>query len=452
MDPLKRPAPGAGHDDARPYPGDDEPVRVAREPAPFTISPRGARAVLGLAVLGGAALVGRPAGAGVTLLLLALGCAVAAAPAITPGTDLRAARRPAADPWRRVWWTLAAALACVPVLRAAGWVVFPAVGGAAALAALAVGRRPRALGALRTGRAAWQGGSVRGTLPALRGGAIAAGLLIVFVPLLLSADAAFAQLVGGVLPAGVELPGARVAVALLIAGAGGALLDAGTRVAGGARGPRLRLARVEWAVPLAALIVLLAAFVATQLATLFGGNRHVLETAGLTYAEYARSGFAQMLAVAALALAVVAAARRWAGEGGRLLRALLAALCILTLVVIGSALHRLGLYEHAYGLTRLRITADAILLWLAALFVLVLLNGGVRAAAALSGAALLLFALSNPDRRIAERNGDPAYLRGLSADALPALGRDPGICARLGDGGIVGFNVARESARAICVP
>ena len=130
--------------------------------------------------------------------------------------------------------------------------------------------------------------------------------------------------------------------------------------------------------PLGALVALLGAFVATQLATLFGGNRHVLETAGLTYAEYARTGFAQMAVVAALTLVVIAAAARWARDGGGLLRALLAALCVLTLVVIASALRRLELYEEAYGFTRLRLTADAILLWLGALFVLVLAAGRVR--------------------------------------------------------------------------
>ena len=71
-----------------------------------------------------------------------------------------------------------------------------------------------------------------------------------------------------------------------------------------ARAPaKVALGRLEWALPLGALVVLFAGFVALQLTTLFGGERHVLETAGLTYAEYARSGFAQLLAVAALTLA-----------------------------------------------------------------------------------------------------------------------------------------------------
>jgi hypothetical protein len=73
--------------------------------------------------------------------------------------------------------------------------------------------------------------------------------------------------------------------------------------------------RVEWAVPVAALDLLLLSFLAVHSTVLFGGRDHVLRTAGLTAAEYARSGFGQLLAVTALVLVVVAAAVRWAPRG-----------------------------------------------------------------------------------------------------------------------------------------
>jgi hypothetical protein len=152
----------------------------------------------------------------------------------------------------------------------------------------------------------------------------------------------------------------------------------------------------------------------------------VLDTAGLTYAEYARSGFAQLLAVAALTLAVVAAARRWARDGRTLLRVLLAALCLLTLVVLASALKRLGLYEQEFGFTRLRFAAHAILLWLGALFVLVLVARAAvipRAAVAITAAAILLFALADPDRRIVQHNVDRSQRTGkLDRHYLERLG------------------------------
>jgi hypothetical protein len=205
----------------------------------------------------------------------------------------------------------------------------------------------------------------------------------------------------------------------------------------------------------------LGGFVATQAATMFGGNRHVLATAGLTYAEYARSGFAQLLVTAALVLAVVAAAGRWAGDGGRLLRALLAALCLLTLVVLASAVRRLDLYEQAYGYTRLRVAADATLLWLGALFCLVLAARGAaawlpRAALTVTAGAVLAFALSDPERRIAERDVaryahtghlDRGYLATLGPDAAPALARAC-LTARVpAPDGPASFNLARARAR-----
>jgi hypothetical protein len=176
----------------------------------------------------------------------------------------------------------------------------------------------------------------------------------------------------------------------------------------------------------------------------------VARTAGLTYAEYARSGFAQLLTVAALTFAVLAAGRRWA----RPQRALELALCLLTLVVLASALRRLGLYEETYGFTRLRFAAHAALLYLGALFALVLFTRAPQAIVAVTAAAVLLFALSDPERRIAEHNVerfertgkvDLAYLRSLGPDASPALPA----CLRsaVGPDGLAGLNLARAAAR-----
>ena len=208
-------------------------------------------------------------------------------------------------------------------------------------------------------------------------------------------------------------------------------------------------------------MALFAAFVALQLTTLFGGDTHVLETAGLTYAEYARSGFAQLLAVATLTLAVIFGAQRWARDGGTLLRVLLAALCVLTLVVLASALKRLGLYEEAYGFTRLRFAAHAAILWLSAVFCVVLAARFSaawlpRALIGVTATAVLAFALADPERRIAEHNVerfertgkiDVAYLSSLGADAAPALEGVRGVTICVPSSGLAGFNLARSAAR-----
>ena len=432
------------------------------------------RTILGIATVAAFVVIGSPLGVGLTVVLLALGAVAAAVrrPAVLPTVDLRRRPEPARpDAWRFVWWALAAGLVLIPALRAATWVVVPCVLVAAALASVAVsgGRAWSELtaglsgvwarlpfGALVAGRAL---GSVRGRGAALRGTLLTAVLLLAFVPLLMSADAAFAEVLQHLLP-DLDRPIERALGLALFATAGGALVHCGLAPLPAVPAPPARrtLSRLEWGLPLGALVALLGAFVALQLATLFGGERHVLDTAGLTYAEYARSGFAQLLVVAALTLGVVAAANRWARGAG--LRLLLAALCVLTLVVLASALKRLGLYEAAFGFTRLRFAAHAILLWLGAIFVLVLVARAAwlpRAALAITGATVLLFALADPDRRIAEHNVeryertgqlDRAYVERLSADAAPALVSLG--CEPIERDGLGGLNLARARARAAC--
>ena len=176
-----------------------------------------------------------------------------------------------------------------------------------------------------------------------------------------------------------------------------------------------------------------------QLTTLFGGDEHVLRTAGLTYAEYAREGFAQLMVVAALTLGVIALARR----DDRALRLLLGLLCALTLVVLASALKRLGLYEEAFGFTRLRLLAHGGILWLGGLFVLVLAAGVLRdapLAPARDGRAVgrVRARLRAVEPRRADRRAQRRALRArrarstsptsreLSPDATPVLVRLPG--------------------------
>jgi Domain of unknown function (DUF4173) len=118
------------------------------------------------------------------------------------------------------------------------------------------------------------------------------------------------------------------------------------------------------------------------------------------------------------------------------------------------------------------------LLWLGAVFALLVVAGAAgegaalpRAIVAVSAAVALGFAASDPDGRIAERNVarfidtgrvDVRYLDGLSADAAPAIARlppRPAACAserlrrelRTGDG-IAGANLARARAREALNP
>jgi hypothetical protein len=349
--------------------------------------------------------------------------------------------------WRDlvVYGAPALALASMAGVRDAGWVVALDLATAVALAcAAAAGPAVAALLAPLRLRAA---PTLLPEPPApvgavARGSTIAVCVSLPFVLLFASADAAFSEIVDVPLPAPESLTLRLLVLCLVLAGALGLSLAARRPRAAVADPARRRLARWEWLLPLALLDAVFALFVAVQLAVLFGGRDHVLETSGLTYAEYARQGFWQLLAAASLTLVVVGVAARYAGPvtrgDRRVLRALLAVLCALTGVVLASALHRLGLYEDAFGLTRARLAAQAALVWLGGVFALVLLAGaisgvrrGAREAAVIGTAlALLGFSLANPDGIVASRNVDRwdeegridlRYLQGLSADAVPAI-------------------------------
>jgi hypothetical protein len=323
--------------------------------------------------------------------------------------------------------------------------------------------------------------------PALRGAAIGAALLGVFGSLFLSADAAFARLAEDLLVPSwdLSLMPARVVVfgtVLLLCGAlalaGPSYAVAGL-VSGATASPRRRLGRTEWGIALGLLDLLFLAFVLVQLTVLFGGRDHVLQTAGLTYAEYARQGFFQLLAVGALTLGVVTGATRWsrreAPADTRVLQALLGLLCLLTLVVLASALRRLTLYESVFGYTRLRLSVHATIMWMAAVFALVLVAGVrmrarwlPRTAVMLTAVSLLAFTLIDPDGLVASNNVrryretgriDVAYLSTLSPDAVPALAQLPEplrSCALAGPAASLsepsswaGYNVGRETARNV---
>lgn len=280
------------------------------------------------------------------------------------------------------------------------------------------------------------------TAPATRGVGIAVLLLVPFFALFWTADAAFAEVVSAPVPDGESIPVRIAAFVAVLALAVGLVMAARRKL----EAPNVALPReprvLEWALPLALLDVLFLGFVAVQITVLFAGHDYVRETTGLTYSEYARQGFWQLLGAAVLTVAVISAAK-WAIRPAQrshdiLLRVLLGVLSLLTVVVLVSALHRLHLYEDAFGLTRLRLFAYVVDFWLAGLFALLLLTTSFgslrrwlpRAIAAGSAALLLAFSLASPDRLIASRNidrwrstgeVDVGYLQGLSADAASTL-------------------------------
>lgn len=376
-----------------------------------------------------------------------------------------AAELPRAERWTRAGWA-AAALALLSVLafRNAWWLVTFCVFGALGCAALAIvgGRFVRSIlfSLVAAPFAAFRGlpwvrrhmqASDNSGMTRRVTGSVAATVvvLIVFGALLSSADVAFSAVLGALVP---EINASTVFRLLFLLAMGGLItvaavytLSAPPDLSTIDRPSRRSLSIVEWAPPIAGLTLLFIGFVAVQFTVLFGGQRHVLRTTGLSYAEYARSGFWQLLAVTLLTVAVLAGVTRWARRDRPaervLLRILLGLLSALSVVIVISALSRMYTYQQVYSFTGERIFVMALELLLGVVFVMILAAGirwqGAwipRLTVGLAVAMLLGLAVLNPEDYAAQRNIsryestgkiDAWYLRALSADATPALSELP---------------------------
>jgi Domain of unknown function (DUF4153) len=204
---------------------------------------------------------------------------------------------------------------------------------------------------------------------------------------------------------------------------------------------RLRMGIVEIGVVLGLLNLLFLSFVVVQVRYFFGGAALVQTSTGLTYAEYARRGFFELVTVAALVLPLLLAAhwllRKDNPAHERIFRALAGFKIALLFVIMASAVGRMRLYQSEYGLTELRVYTTAFMGWLALVFVwfvLTVLRGererfmyGALVTALLVTGALHVI---NPDALIVRTNiaqvrdgrrFDSVYVSMLSADAVPAL-------------------------------
>ena len=212
----------------------------------------------------------------------------------------------------------------------------------------------------------------------------------------------------------------------------------------GAWARRPRIGTTETVTALVAIGVVFAAFVVLQAAYLFGG-RDTLADTGLTYAEYARRGFFELLAVAFLVGGLVLAAESFVRERTLAYRVALIGLVAMTLVVLASAFLRLRLYQDAYGWTELRFYVLAAIFWLGIGAVMavatILANRSgwlVHGLVALSVVFGLAFNVIGPVRHIADENVarmrvsaelapgayeglDLYYLARLGGDAVPAV-------------------------------
>lgn len=286
-------------------------------------------------------------------------------------------------------------------------------------------------------------GRGRISLAIIRGLVIALPLVLVFGGLFAAADPVFAASISnlanwnleGVLEHGFII---GFWTWIVLGALGQLLLKQPWATVAGPRPALLRLGLIEVSIILGVLNLLFAAFVLIQIRYLFGGEIQLNLSSDLTYAEYARKGFFELVTVAALLLPTLLLAH-WLLQptGGRSLRifqGLAGGLLVLLVVVMISALQRMRLYQQEYGLTELRLYTSACMGWLALVFgwfaATVLRNRGQPFMTGAFGVGITVLLNSlNPDALIVRTNAgraqvrsfDSAYAISLSADAVPAV-------------------------------
>lgn len=200
---------------------------------------------------------------------------------------------------------------------------------------------------------------------------------------------------------------------------------------------------IESSIVLGSVVALFAAFVVIQFKYFFGGATNI-NVEGYTYAEYARRGFGELVAVAFFALVMLLSlsgvTRRETDTQRKIYSGLGIALVALLIVMLLSAYQRLNLYEAAYGFSRLRTYTHVFLVWIGLLLVATMMLEMIHKERMFAFAMLIAsfgFAISLPilnvDAFIVKQNIqrelkggdveelDSQYFVQLSDDAIPPL-------------------------------
>ncbi len=189
------------------------------------------------------------------------------------------------------------------------------------------------------------------------------------------------------------------------------------------------------------LNILFAIFIGFQIVYFFGGQDFI-QAQGITYSDYAREGFFQLLWVSVIVVGIIAGVYRYTGMKHWLIRGFSILLALQTGVVIVSALRRMMLYIDAYGLSVQRfwatygiyVIAAVLLIGIIAIIGNVAYDHVVKAVSVLVLIVASVSLLMNVEGIVADYNVnrylsgktdkmDVWYLISLSSDALPSVVR-----------------------------
>ena len=217
--------------------------------------------------------------------------------------------------------------------------------------------------------AAFQAGgkTIKNTLSVLGGLCIAVPVLVVLILLLSQADAAF-QGILNLLPA---FDGNQLLITLVF-GFGAACYFYTRAVALRHNAPQapqtvaepLQMRPITVNTVLICVCVVYAAYLVSQLAYFLGGFSGILPE-GFTMAQYARRGFFEMAWLCVLNLGLmVGAISLVKKDNSRLTRGLCLFIGLMTLLLVTTASAKMLLYIDSFGLTRLRVLTEVIIVFL----------------------------------------------------------------------------------------
>ena len=281
--------------------------------------------------------------------------------------------------------------------------------------------------------------SKRKVIPVVRGIILGIIFLCIVIPLLASSDLIFANIMGKILPK-LSVPFVDEWFAYIILTMIGSFLFYGLLCTVSEKEEKVISKEKEKLEPISTLImtwfvtVVYVLFCIIQIIFLIGGNFFELP-GGITYAEYARSGFFQLVAVVTLNMLLVLISVSKVKEH-KYLDLSLKIISGCTFIMIASATYRMILYIDAYHLTFLRL----LVLWFLVVLTLCMIgnvyyihhkNFNIYRYMFITGLfCYIIFAFMKPDYIIAKYNinhmnkiqiQDLDYLMMLSVDAAPAI-------------------------------
>lgn len=190
---------------------------------------------------------------------------------------------------------------------------------------------------------------------------------------------------------------------------------------------------------LSAISVCYLLYLFSQLAYFFSAFRGFLPYDNITYSEYARKGFFEMCVIAVINLVIVFStllfSKKQNGKVCHAVKAITTFISAFTMIIIATAISKMVLYINEYGMTVLRLTTSAFMLFLAVVFISVILRiyttkiNIIKTALITAGCILLVLGTANVDSICAKYNYE-SYMKDrletIDVDALYNLG-DEGI-------------------------